>query len=240
MPASQPLRAITDTLDAALRPLTFGPPVTAVYNPLAYARQAYDGYLDLLGTAPGRVLLLGMNPGPFGMAQTGVPFGDVAMVRDWLRLGAAVGKPQDEHPRRPVAGLDCPRAEVSGTRLWGWAREQFGTPAAFFGKFALANYCPLCFLEAGGRNRTPDKLSRAERSALYAVCDQALRATVAVLQPSHIIGIGQFAEERARQAVGDLGLPIGRVLHPSPASPLANAGWGAEASAQLHALGIHW
>ena len=35
-----------------------------------------------------RVVFLGMNPGPFGMAQVGVPFGEVAAVRDWLRIDA--------------------------------------------------------------------------------------------------------------------------------------------------------
>jgi single-strand selective monofunctional uracil DNA glycosylase len=232
------LRQITGELCRELDALSFGPPVTHVYNPLVYARAGWDAYLQLAGEAPGRVLLLGMNPGPFGMAQTGVPFGDVGMVRGWLGLDPVVSKPTVEHPRRPVQGLACPRSEVSGTRLWGWARERFGSPEAFFQRFVLANYCPLCFLEDSGRNRTPDKLTRPERDALYAVCDRALRRTVAVLKPERIIGIGGFAEDRAKAALGDLGLPIGRVLHPSPASPAANVGWEREVTVQLRALGV--
>src|SRR5688572_32536315 len=95
-----------------------------------------------------------MNPGPFGMAQTGVPFGDVAMVRDWLGIVAAVAKPRDEHPKRPVLGFECQRSEVSGARLWGWARARFGTPQRFFERFFVANYCPLAFMESSGANRT--------------------------------------------------------------------------------------
>lgn len=236
--AADDLRHVADDLSRELQALRFGPPVTHVYNPLTYARQGWDAYLRVAGEAKGRVLLLGMNPGPFGMAQTGVPFGDVAMVQGWLGLAPAVARPDVEHPRRPVQGLACTRSEVSGTRLWGWARQKFGSPDAFFQRFMLANYCPLCFLEDSGRNRTPDKLAKAAREALYAVCDRALQRTVAVLEPSRIVGIGQFAEDRARAAVGHLGVPIGRVLHPSPASPAANLGWEREATAQLRALGV--
>ena len=61
--------------------LHFDEPVACVYNPLDYARRPYEQYLRTYGATPKRVLFLGMNPGPFGMAQTGVPFGDVASVR---------------------------------------------------------------------------------------------------------------------------------------------------------------
>ena len=38
--------------------------------------------------APGRkeAVFLGMNPGLWGMAQTGVPFGTVSLVRDWMGI----------------------------------------------------------------------------------------------------------------------------------------------------------
>ncbi|MBN1773304.1 MAG: single-stranded DNA-binding protein, partial [Deltaproteobacteria bacterium] len=179
-----------------------------------------------------------MNPGPFGMAQTGVPFGDPAMVRDWLRLEGTVGRPPREHPKRPVLGLHSPRREVSGARLWGWARDRFGTPDRFFQEFFVANWCPLAFLDEGGRNLTPDKLPGAERAALSAPCDRALRAVVAVLQPRIVVGVGAFAAERARQALGDTGVVVGTMLHPSPASPRANRGWAAQAERDLRALGV--
>jgi single-strand selective monofunctional uracil DNA glycosylase len=217
--------------------LTFAEPVTHVYNPLRYAAPLHEEYLRRYGGGRKAVLLLGMNPGPFGMAQTGVPFGDVSVVRDWLGLAAAVGKPDQEHPKRPVQGLDCPRGEVSGTRLWGWARDRFGTPARFFADFFVVNYCPLAFIEESGRNRTPDKLPAEEQQPLFAACDEALRKTVAALQPRHVIGVGAFAEKRARLALGT-SVEIGTILHPSPASPLANRGWSGAAEKQLVACGI--
>ena len=178
-----------------------------------------------------------MNPGPFGMVQTGVPFGDVAMVRDWLGITAPVGKPRNEHPKRPVAGFACQRSEVSGARLWGWARDRFGTPERFFRRFFVVNYCPLAFVESSGRNRTPDKLAAAEQEALGAACDVALRDIVAALEPRIVVGVGGFAERRARAALGDT-VAIGTILHPSPASPLANRGWATTIEKQLDALGV--
>ena len=172
------------------------------------------------------------------MVQTGIPFGDVSMVRDWLGVEGLVGRPAREHPRRPVAGFGCLRSEVSGTRLWGWARDRFVTPARFFARFFVANYCPLAFFETSGRNRTPDKLPAGEQAPLFAACDQALRRLVEAMQPTHVVGVGSFAGKRARTALYGFDVVVGTILHPSPASPLANRGWAAAASHQLAALGI--
>jgi single-strand selective monofunctional uracil DNA glycosylase len=218
--------------------MTFAPPVTHVYNPLGYARGPVERFLRVAFRPRGQVMLLGMNPGPWGMAQTGVPFGSVAMVRDWLVIEEAVGRPTDEHPRRPVLGFATQREEVSGSRLWGWARQRFGEPERFFDRFFIANYCPLVFMEASGRNRTPDKLPAVERTPLFAACDEALVRVVETLNPIRVIGIGKFAEDRARAALHDCSIPIGRILHPSPASPMANHGWAEQAERQLLDQGI--
>jgi single-strand selective monofunctional uracil DNA glycosylase len=218
--------------------LSFRAPVTHVYNPLLYAAPLHEAYLRRYGAGPKPVLLLGMNPGPFGMAQTGVPFGDVSVVRDWLGLEAGVSRPSREHPKRPVLGLDCPRGEVSGQRLWGWARDRFGTPQRFFARFFVVNYCPLAFIEDSGRNRTPDKLPASEQVPLFAACDEALRRIVRALEPRHIVGVGAFATRRAQQALGGFDVEIGTILHPSPASPLANRGWSSVVERQLAACGI--
>jgi single-strand selective monofunctional uracil DNA glycosylase len=232
------LLAIADRLSSQLASLAFQEPVTHVYDPLQYARSLYSSYLASYASAPKEVVLLGMNPGPWGMAQTGVPFGDVVTVRDWLLLEGEVSRPAREHPKRPVLGLACPRVEVSGTRLWGWARERFGTPAGFFVRFFVANYCPLSFLEDSGRNRTPDRLHVEERQALFALCDEALRSSVEVLRPTWVIGVGRFARLRAEEALQGLPVGVGEILHPSPASPAANRGWHAQATDQLRTLGI--
>ena len=218
--------------------LAFGDPVTHVYDPLIYARRPARAYCERWGHGPREVVFVGMNPGPFGMAQTGVPFGDVTLVRDWLGISGAVERPAREHPKRPVLGFDCPQSEISGTRLWGWARERFVTPERFFARFFVLNYCPLAFMEASGKNRTPDKLPSEERQALYVACDRALRRAVALLEPRVVVGVGTFAEARARSALEGLDATIGRILHPSPASPAANRGWAPVVERELAALGI--
>lgn len=228
----------TDDLVRALRPLRFAPPVTHVYDPLEYARAGWEAYLQRYGQGTREILLLGMNPGPFGMAQTGVPFGDVRMVRDFLGIEAKIGKPENEHPKRPILGFDCPRSEVSGTRLWGFVRDTFGTPERFFERFFVANYCPLVFMEASGRNVTPDKLPAAERLPLFEVCDEALRRLVDRMQPRLVLGVGGFAEKRAREALGGRDLRLGCILHPSPANPAANRDWSGTVRRQLEALGV--
>ncbi len=224
-------------LVADLEPLRFAPPVTHVYNPFVYAQATAALYLERYGTGPREVVLLGMNPGPFGMAQTGVPFGDPELVRDFLGVDGEVGRPPSEHPKRPVVGTASTRGEVSGRRLWGWVRDRFGTPEAFFERFVVVNYCPLAFMEASGRNRTPDKLPVAERRPLFAACDAALRRTVAHHQPRWVVGVGAFACQRARAAL-DSEAKVGRVPHPSPASPAANRGWAPQMEAALATLGI--
>jgi single-strand selective monofunctional uracil DNA glycosylase len=229
---------ITRDLSRSVGSLRFEPPTSHVYNPLEYARGPVEQYLERFARPHPRAIMLGMNPGPYGMAQTGVPFGEVAAVRDWLGIDAPVGRPAQEHPKRPIQGFDCPRSEVSGRRFWGWAAERFGDPDAFFERLFVWNYCPLVFMEEGGRNRTPDKLLAPEREELYRICDASLAAVVDALQPEQIIGIGKFAQGRAILALPDGELPIGTVLHPSPASPIANRGWAPQAEAQLEALGV--
>ena len=232
------LAHVSRALSRAVSKLEFADPVSHVYNPLQYARRSHELYLSRFGNGPKEVVLVGMNPGPFGMAQTGVPFGDVALVRDWLGIEARVDRPAHEHPKRPVLGFACNRSEVSGSRLWGWAQERFGTPERFFSRFFVLNYCPLLFIEPSGRNRTPDKLRAHEREALLAPCDDALRASIEILEPELVVGIGVWAAKRVDAALDDGRIRIGTLLHPSPASPKANRGWARQAEQELESLGI--
>lgn len=224
-------------LSAQVDAMRFAAPVSHVYNPLDYAWPVHRAYLERFGASRKRVVFLGMNPGPFGMAQTGVPFGEIAAVRDWLGLAGAVGKPAQENPKKLVEGFSCKRGEVSGQRLWGLFRERFGTPEAFFAEHFVANYCPLVFFE-DGRNLTPDKLPAAEAGPLQAACDAHLRRMVEALQAEWVIGVGAWAEKRAMLALDGLPVRFGRILHPSPASPAANRGWAPAATKQLVELGI--
>lgn len=220
--------------------LAFAEPVTHVVNPLDYAWEVHEAWVRRWGASPRRVLLMGMNPGPWGMAQTGVPFGEVAAVRDWLGLEGRVRRPAGEHPKRPVQGLDCPRSEVSGRRLWGFFAERFGTPEAFFAEHYVLNYCPLVFMEESGRNRTPDKLPVAETAPLFAACDRHLRRVIDLFAPEWVVGVGGFARAKLAAVLAEAtSAPrIGTVLHPSPASPVANRGWAEAADRQLREQGI--
>ncbi len=232
------LAEIATRMSKELAKLKFGSPVTHVYNPLEYAFAAHEMYLSKYGERGADVMLVGMNPGPFGMAQTGVPFGEVSMVRDWLGIEAPVKKPKNEHPKRPIDGFACKRSEVSGARLWGWIKDTFGTPERFAKRMFIGNYCPLVFMEETGRNRTPDKLAPAERAELYEICDRALRFTVECLQPKLVVGVGAFAEKRAQESLQGMDVKIGHILHPSPASPSANKGWAEMVTKQLTELGV--
>jgi single-strand selective monofunctional uracil DNA glycosylase len=232
------LLTASDELCRSLARLRFELPVSHVYNPLVYAREGYAAYLAAAGQGPKQAVFLGMNPGPFGMAQTGVPFGDPGLVKSWLGIERPIGKPDPEHPKRPVLGFACHRSEVSGTRVWGAVRDHFETPARFFARFFVANYCPLCFVEESGRNRTPNLLPKAEREALYLPCDEHLRRLVEELRPRLVIGVGAFAADRARIALEGTGVEIAQILHPSPASPAANEGWLGKVTVQLRALGL--
>jgi single-strand selective monofunctional uracil DNA glycosylase len=186
-----------------------------------------------------------MNPGPWGMAQTGVPFGEIEHVRDWLKIECNVQKPTHPHPKRPVEGFACSRSEVSGRRLWSLFAEKFGSPETFFRDHYVANYCPLVFMETSGRNRTPDKLKAAERERLFAICDKHLRVTIELLEPSWLIGIGGFAEKRLTNLIGGRegviaggAVRVSRILHPSPANPAANRGWAEQVTRELETAGV--
>jgi single-strand selective monofunctional uracil DNA glycosylase len=232
------MAAITDDLVACTRQLTFSAPVTHTYHPLIYARSGYDRYVKCFGDTPKAVVLVGMNPGPFGMAQTGVPFGDVEMVSRWMGIYTPIAQPEEVHPKRPISGFSCTRKEISGRRLWGWAEQRFGSPDAFFKQFLVLNYCPLVFMEESGRNRTPDKLHASEKKRLFQICDQALQRSIEVLNPHWVAGIGGFAEKRINDALKGMNLKTGRLTHPSPANPKANRGWRKIIESELAAMGI--
>lgn len=239
--ADRILEAIDD-LCRDLGGLRFSAPTTCVYNPLVYARAPHERYVRRFGDSKKRVLMLGMNPGPYGMAQTGVPFGEVAAVRDWMGIEAPVDKPDPEHPKRPVEGFACLKSEVSGRRLWGCFSERFGSPESFFAEHFVVNYCPLVWMEAGGKNRTPDKLPAAEMAPVAAACDRYLERVIALLEPEFLVGVGAFAEDCLGRVIGTWEVSarpkLGRILHPSPASPAANRDWAGAATRQLEALGV--
>ena len=272
------LQKISSRLSSECKTLHFGNYAAAVYNPLEYAFSPHNLYLELAGSSPKKAIFLGMNPGPWGMAQTGVPFGEVSAVRDWLGIEAAVKKPKPEHPRRPIEGFACKRSEVSGRRLWGLFRERYKTPSAFFRGHFVANYCPLVFMRESGKNITLNELPAEDKRPLFEICDRALAGTIWLLKPEWVIGVGGFAKKRidivkekyfscdgaksdnsksdnsksdsaksdneksnsTKKSSGNLkyNFSTAKILHPSPASPKANAGWEREVIKTLTELGV--
>ena len=223
--------AIARVLAGSLQVLSF-PSASHVYNPLIYMWSAHQEYLERHGNQTGRILLVGMNPGPWGMAQTGVPFGEVAMARDWLGIEKPLGGPlPPQHEKYPIMGFACHRSEGSGERFWGWARDRFGSADQFFNDLFVWNYCPLLFLR-NNRNLVPEQLHKAEREPLFGICDAALNAVIHAIRPRVVVGIGRFAHSRAQAMAGDA-VATAYLLHPSPANPAANKGWAEVADQTL-------
>ena len=226
-----------------LRKLSFSEPVTHTYNPLDYAWDAHQLYLEKFATGKKKVLFMGMNPGPYGMAQTGVPFGEVSVVADWMGIQTLVGAPKNEHPKRPIQGFGCPKSEVSGRRLWGHFAEKYPNAEDFFKEHYVTNFCPLIWMAETGKNITPDKLSKAEMEPVEEACNAFLATLIDTIEPSYLIGVGAYAEKKLAKVADnffpDESFTLGKILHPSPASPAANRGWAEAAQKQLDDLGIN-
>ena len=202
--------------------------VDAVYNPLAYAWEPHRAYLELASGGGAKTLLLGMNPGPHGMGQMGIPFAATSVVRDLLKItNLEVGQPRKPHPKRPISGLDWPKEEVSGTRLWGLLANEYGSAESIFKSVFLLNHCPLMlFSGEKATNITPDKITGPTTKALLERCDEHLREVVDIMQIERVIGVGRYSEKRALNALSGIDISVTTCWHPSPASPLANRNKG--------------
>jgi single-strand selective monofunctional uracil DNA glycosylase len=237
-PTSKALIDAADELRSELRNLSFSEPVSHTYHPLDYAWEAHCSYLANYGSSTKKVLFLGMNPGPFGMTQTGIPFGEIAAVRDWMKIECAIQQPEKIHPKRPIEGFQCQKSEVSGKRLWGLFSSIYPNANDFFQHHFVANYCPLVWMSATGANITPDKIHTSEIKHVEASCLKHLKKLIAILQPKFLIGVGAYAEQRMQQTSINKSDKVGKILHPSPASPAANRDWVGTATKQLKDLGV--
>ena len=229
-------------MSEAVAGLNFTDEITHIYNPLEYAWEGHRKYLEHFASGKKKIIFLGMNPGPWGMAQTGVPFGEISAVKDWLGIETKVSKPDNEHPKRPVEGFSCQRSEVSGKRLWALMKDRFGTPEAFFAENYVGNYCPVSFMTETGRNFTPDKLPRDQQKALFDICDEHLREVTEILEAEWLLGVGKFAEKRINTALKEKlvsgVVKSGTIIHPSPASPAANRGWAEAVTRKMAEYGL--
>ena len=202
--------------------------VDCVYNPLMYAWDIHKAFIELGGDKGADTLLLGMNPGPHGMGQMGIPFSATKVVRELLGIrNLEVKKPRNPHPKREVTGLDWHKEEISGTRLWNLLEEHYGTVENIFSNVFILNHCPLMLFKGErATNITPDKISGRNAKELIERCDQHLRELVDIMNIKKVIGVGKYAEKRANIALKGTNVEITSCWHPSPASPLANRNKG--------------
>lgn len=244
---AEKLLSLETEMVAKLAQLTFGPPITHVYNPLIYASETHGKFVRkfLKGSAR-KIIFLGMNPGPFGMVQSGVPFGECTIVKSWMGIDGFVGRPTLEHPKRPVIGLDCKRKEVSGTRFWGLFQDICVDPEIFFENTYVHNYCPLAFVNATGKNVTPADFKKEEiYKQLENICDEFLMKILILLNVEIVVALGKFAYDQCRKMMKKFpdefaNLRVERILHPSPMNPAANVGggWKVKALEQLKSLNL--
>lgn len=138
------------------------PPIEYIYNPLEYAFNPNENYVRKYCSSTKKFLFVGMNPGPFGMCQTGVPFGDPKWVKEWLKIDGVISQPEIQCPKRLISGFDSLKKEVSGDRLWSYFSELSGEPEIFFKHSFVCNYCPLAFMNTNGANVTPSDIKNIQ------------------------------------------------------------------------------
>ncbi|XP_076667158.1 single-strand-selective monofunctional uracil-DNA glycosylase [Andrena cerasifolii] len=236
---TEELLSLERNLAIELGKIKFPLPIEYVYSPLEYAFDTHAMYVKKYCTTVKRILFLGMNPGPWGMSQTGVPFGEINMVRNWLQISGAVGKPAREQPDRKVTGFECPRTEISGKRLWGLFKELCGNPEKFFQHAYVHNYCPIALMNKKGCNITPAEMKGAYQQTMHNACDKALANVIRLLNVEIVIGIGGYAEKRAQLVAKSSKLPV-KILclpHPSPRAA-NNTNWSEKATKKLTEFGL--
>lgn len=251
--------------------------VSHVYNPLSYMATAHEAWLsryvqygecDEVAVTPSPYLILGMNPGPWGMVQTGVPFGDVPNagkligVRDGstpftaqIPCGVslpAIFKPQLDgiqlHPKRPVQGFACTRVEASGDRLWGGLATVWGLLDAVLDDCFAMNYCPLAYFSGeAGENVTPEAFIKAGpyRDEAYAqelddVCGAYLRTVMRAMDTKVVLAIGRYAERKAKIAASMVANKpaVVYLTHPSPLATRNAEQWAEMARTTMQAAGV--
>lgn len=218
---------VTRELNERMETVTIEEKVEWFYNPLDYAFPVHAEYLKTFGDDTKTGFFLGMNPGPWGMAQTGVPFTDPYIARDWMGLSEQpIGTPSNEREERPIKGWESDRKEASGQKLHGFFREVYGSLEAFFDDNIVMNYCPLVMYSEEATNTTPEDLLKDDRERLYSICDPYLEALIDFYDPDVFVGIGRFGQRRIADVTDRAEEEVAYLPHPSPASPIATRDGG--------------
>ncbi|KAH8374826.1 hypothetical protein KR200_006973 [Drosophila serrata] len=213
--------------------------IQCMYNPIVYASQLHCDYLRRYLNGAKKLVFIGMNPGPNGMAQTGIPFGNVRTVKVLMQLSGSVEKPPNEHPKRPVVGLDCRIEEPSGVRLWELFLRLAGNMETFAQQCFVHNFCPLAFFDEAGKNLTPGELKGTYKQQLRDRCLDTLEEQLHLLQPQVVVAVGEYvhtALKRSKFCKSDSVIVL-RLPHPSPRS-VNNNNWPEKAQAFLEDNGL--
>ncbi|KAJ2944781.1 hypothetical protein O0L34_g1671 [Tuta absoluta] len=232
---------IIDELNISLDHLILPSTVKCVYNPTIYARRTFEMYIKKYCNTKKSVMYFGMNPGPWGMSQTGVPFGEIGSVRDWLGIEGPVDKPPHEIPARPVKGFDCTRTEVSGKRFWGLFKDICRTPEKFFETSFIYNYMPVQWMKSNGCNLTPGDFKTSEMEELFNICDPVFIKVLELYEVRTVVAIGKFCETRAQKAtqkyLSGSSIEVLYLPHPSPRA-VNNNNWNQKAMDILKKLDL--
>ncbi|KAF7991960.1 hypothetical protein HCN44_010761 [Aphidius gifuensis] len=197
-------------LSINLDKLNYNNPIDYIYCPIIYAKTVHFNYLNKYCRDKKNIMILGMNPGPWGMSQTGVPFGEINIVIDWLKINGHIDKPKRQHEQRQVDGFSCKRSEISGRKFWSLFKKLSNNPDTFFRHCFLRNFFKptiIIIIIAG-----------PEQKKLQEFCDQALIEVIKILDVKVIIGVGRFSEQRAKKVVktAKLSTKVLWMIHPSP------------------------
>ncbi|CAH0594158.1 unnamed protein product [Chrysodeixis includens] len=218
---------LADELNLSLEQYKIPPKVQNVYNPTIYARHTFEMYIRKYCNTKKKIVYFGMNPGPWGMSQTGVPFGEITSIRDWLGISGPVEQPPSQNANRPVLGFNCTRTEISGKRFWGLFKTLCGTPEKFFESSFVYNYLPQQWMTSNGCNLTPAEFKKSEVEELYNICDPIFSKILQLYKVEIIVAIGKFCETRAKEVLKRHSLPSIQILylpHPSPRA-VNNKNW---------------
>jgi len=136
-----------------------------VWNPGLYGEPWHSRFRRCYPPAARPLVLFGLNPGPYGMAQTGIPFTDIRRLVS--ALPALVAELRNAGKRLEVPGL-APVSlppylsrtfEASSVRVYRFLERSWGDAERGWREVVAANPCPLLFIDTEtGKNRTPADL----------------------------------------------------------------------------------
>jgi Uracil DNA glycosylase superfamily. len=207
-------------------------------NVFSYAIDPFLEYLEKAERGSVRTLYLGMNPGPYGMYRTGIPFCDFVTKREFLKITASVDETFIDVDAVRGEKPDEKRREVSGMRLWGLFESVYHSPERFFSSSLVLSYSPLIFFRSEGRraNIALSDVKSLDRKRIEKVSDEFLKRYIKELKCDTLVGIGDYAH-RALVRCSD-GERLLKIAHPSPANPAANGDWAGRTYCYLKSEGV--